>query len=46
MQTRGLFIIYENENKIVGYYYTYCAAEEEIRRLEYVELMHVLMTDY
>ena len=34
MQTHGLFIIYENEIKIVGYYFTYCAAEEEKRRLE------------
>ena len=45
VRARGLFIIYE-ENKIIKYYYTYKDAEDEIRRMEYIELMHVLMTDY
>ena len=45
IQTRGLFIIYENDI-IKGYYYTYREAEEQIRRLEYIDLLHLLMTNY
>ena len=45
IQTRGLFIIYENDI-IKGYYYTYREAEEQIRRLEYLDLMYLLMTNY
>jgi hypothetical protein len=45
VRSRGLFIIYE-EDKIIKYYYTYKDAEDEIRRMEYVELIHVLMNDY
>jgi hypothetical protein len=45
VRSRGLFIIYE-ENKIIKYYYTYKDCEDEIRRLEYIEMMHILMTDY
>ena len=45
IQSRGLFIIYEN-GIIKGYYYTYKEAQEEIRRLEYIDLMYLMMTDY
>jgi len=45
VRSRGLFIVYEEE-KIICYHYTYQDAEEAIRRMEYIELMHVLMTDY
>ena len=45
IQTRGLFIIYENDI-IKSYYYTYKDAEAEIRRLEYIDLLYLLMTNY
>ena len=44
IQTRGLFIIYENDI-IKGYYYTYKEAEEQIRKLEYIDLLYLLMTN-
>ena len=43
-QSRGLFIIYEN-NDIKGYYFSYKEAEEQIRKLEKIHLMHLLMND-
>ena len=45
IQSRGLFIIYEN-GIIKGYYYSYKEAQEEIIRLEYIDIMYLMMTDY
>ena len=45
IQSRDIFILYE-EDKVIGYYKTFELAEDKIRNLEYVQLMHLLMNDY
>jgi hypothetical protein len=44
-QSRGLFIIYEN-NDIKGYYFSYKEAEAQIRKLEYIDMICLMMSDY
>ena len=46
LQSRDMFILIEEENNIVGIFKTLELAKDKIRNLEYVQLMHLLMTDY
>ena len=45
LSSRGIFLVYE-EKKILKIFYTYKEAEEYIRKLEYIDLIKLLMTDY
>ena len=45
LSSRGIFLVYEEE-KILKIFYSYKEAEEYIRKLEYIDLIKLLMTDY
>ena len=45
IQSRYIFILYE-EDKVIGYYKSFELAEAKIRKLEYAQLMYLLMNDY
>ena len=45
IQSRAIYKVYE-EDKLIKIFYSYKEAEEYIRKLEYIDLIKLLMTDY
>ena len=45
IQSRAVFIVYEG-NEILKIFYSYNDANAYIKKLEYINLIHLLMTDY
>ena len=44
--SRELFIVLDENDKFISYHYSLIKAELYIKKLEYIYLMHLLMTDY
>ena len=45
LKSRELYIVYEGE-KVIAYYYNLVDAQTKIRKLEFIDLMYLLMNDY
>ena len=45
LKSRDLYIVYEGD-EIIGSFYTLQKAQDKIRKLEYTNLIYLLMTDY
>ena len=45
LKSRDLYIVYEGD-EIIGSFYTLKKAEDKIKKLEYANLIYLLMTDY
>ena len=45
IQSRAIYIVYE-EDTLIKIFYSLKEAEEFVRRLEYIDLVKLLMTDY
>lgn len=45
LQSRAIYIVYEEE-KLIKIFYSLKEAEAYVRKLEYIDLIKLLMTDY
>lgn len=45
IQSRAIYVVYE-EDKMIKIFYSLKEAEEYVRKLEYIDLVKLLMTDY
>jgi len=46
IQSRELFCVFEDNNKLISYHYSLIDAEIYIKKLQYVYLMYLLKNDY
>ena len=46
IKSRDLYIVFDENNQIISHHLSINEANEKIRKLEYIELIRLLMTDY